>query len=75
MITLPSAGVLLVAGASALVLMTCQWIIGGMWMRNRRVPQHRNGDRARRGPSSTKRHRLDYEGRGLSTFPAAAARC
>jgi hypothetical protein len=38
MITLPSAGVLLVAGASALVLMTCQWIIGGMWMRNRRVP-------------------------------------
>jgi hypothetical protein len=35
MITIPSAGVLLVAVASAFVLMTCQWIISGMWVRNR----------------------------------------
>lgn len=41
MITIPSSAVLLVAATSALVLMTCQWLISGVWLRNRhgRTPQ------------------------------------
>jgi hypothetical protein len=43
MITIPSAGVLLVTIASALVLMTCQWIISGIWVRNRRPQEPGKG--------------------------------
>jgi hypothetical protein len=43
MITIPSAGVLLIAIGSALVLMTCQWIIGGLWVRNRRLQEPAKG--------------------------------
>lgn len=36
MITIPSSAVLLVAATSALVLMTCQWLISGVWLHSRR---------------------------------------
>ena len=36
MITIPSGAVLLAAATSALALMTCQWLISGVWLRNRR---------------------------------------
>jgi len=36
MITIPSGPDLLVAAASLVVLMICQWLISGIWLRNRR---------------------------------------
>jgi hypothetical protein len=38
MITIPSNATLLLAATSVLVLMVCQWVIGGVWLRNRRAP-------------------------------------
>jgi hypothetical protein len=43
MIMIPSAGVLLVAAASLLVLMTCQWIISGMSLRNHHAQKRIRG--------------------------------
>ena len=36
MISIPSNAVMLVAATSARVLMTCQWLISGVWLHNRR---------------------------------------
>ncbi len=36
MITIPSNGELLVAATSLVVLMICQWLMSGAWLRNRR---------------------------------------
>jgi hypothetical protein len=43
MITIPSSLDLLVAATSVAVLLICQWLISGAWLRNRREHTHRRG--------------------------------
>jgi hypothetical protein len=43
MITIPSSAVLFVAATSLVVLMMCQWLIGGVWLRNRRAQTPQGG--------------------------------
>lgn len=52
MMTIPSSLDSLVAATSLVILMTCQWLISGAWLRNRRehTPQ--------RGPAKPARTEL-----------------
>ena len=43
MITIPSTAVLFVAAMGLVVLMMCQWLIGGVWLRNRHTQTPRGG--------------------------------
>jgi hypothetical protein len=49
MITIPSSAELLVAATSLVVLMMCQWLISGVWLRNRR------GHKSQPGPAPSAR--------------------
>jgi hypothetical protein len=49
MITIPSSADLLVAATSLVVLMICQWLISGAWLRNRR------GQTSQPGPAKSAR--------------------